>query len=204
MKLNHVINMHKGTTMFFVIYLMIVFDNFSSASWIYLALHGTYGILWIIKDYIYPDKSFQNRISFPIGIITFLFLSLYWIAPLLLISSNIEPPGSIISLSISLNIIGVFLHFVSDAQKYYTLLLKKELIKDGFFQKSRNTNYFGEILIYLSFAILSMNWIPFLILGLIIGLIFLPRIISKDKSLARYKDFKNYQNSSGLILPKIF
>ena len=60
----------------------------------------------------------------------------------------------------------MFLHFASDAQKYFSLKLKKDLIKEGFFKNIRNTNYLGEILIYLSFAILSMSFIPLVILAL--------------------------------------
>ena len=98
---------------------------------------------------------------------------------------------------------GVFLHFASDAQKYFTLKLKKDLIKDGFFKRIRNTNYLGELLIYISFSILSMSYIPFLILGIFFFLVFIPRMLKKDKSLSKYKDFKEYKSKSGLILPKI-
>jgi steroid 5-alpha reductase family enzyme len=37
--------------------------------------------------------------------------------------------------------------------------------EDGLFTRTRNPNYLGEILIYVSFAILSMHWIPFVVLG---------------------------------------
>ena len=104
---------------------------------------------------------------------------------------------------ISINIIGIFLHFASDAQKYFTLRIKKELIKDGFFKNIRNTNYLGEILIYLSFAILSMSYIPFVILALFFFVVFLPRMIKKDKSLTKYPAFKEYKQISGLLFPKI-
>ena len=99
-------------------------------------------------------------------------------------------------------IIGVFLHFSSDSQKFFTLKIKKELITDGFFKNIRNTNYLGEILIYTSFALLSMSFIPFIILIIFIAMVFLPRMLKKDKSLSRYSSFKEYKKISGLILPK--
>ena len=43
---------------------------------------------------------------------------------------------------------------------------------EGFFAKCRNPNYLGEVLIYLAFAMLSQHWLPFLILGLFIAMIF--------------------------------
>jgi len=52
MKLNQIINLHKGLTAFVVIGLMIFFDNFTIAPYIYLALHGTYGLLWLLKEKI--------------------------------------------------------------------------------------------------------------------------------------------------------
>jgi len=79
-----------------------------------------------------------------------------------------------VAAAISLNIIGVFLHYTADAQKYYTLKYRSGLITEGFFARSRNTNYLGEILIYGSFVMLVQHWLPFLILAAFIaGFLFL-------------------------------
>ena len=174
MKLNQVINLHKGLTAFVVIGLMLFYKNYSIAAWVYLSLHGTYGLLWLLKEKIFPDPYFKEKINLITSFTGFIFLGSYWIAPFILISSQRTVPIPIIAASISINIIGVFLHFASDAQKYFTLRIKKDLIKDGFFKHIRNTNYLGEILIYLSFAILSMSLIPFVILTLFFFIVFLP------------------------------
>ena len=203
MKLNQIINLHKGLTLFVVAGLMIFYKNYSIAAWVYLSLHGTYGTLWLLKEKIFPDPYFKEKINFITSISGFIFLGSYWIAPFILISSQKSVSSPIIAASISINIIGVFLHFASDAQKYFTLRIQKELIKDGFFKKIRNTNYLGEILIYLSFAILSMSFIPFAILALFFFIVFLPRMRKKDKSLTKYDSFKEYKQNSGLLFPKI-
>ena len=203
MKLNQIINLHKGLTVFVVAGLMIFYKNYSIAAWVYLSLHGTYGILWLLKEKIFPDPYFKEKINFITSITGFIFLGSYWIAPFILISSQKSVPNPIIAASISINIIGVFLHFASDAQKYFTLRIQKELIRDGFFKNIRNTNYLGEILIYLSFAILSMSYIPFAILALFFFVVFLPRMIKKDKSLTKYSSFKEYKQISGLLFPRI-
>ena len=203
MKLNQIINLHKGLTVFVVAGLMMFYKNYSIAAWVYLSLHGTYGILWLLKEKIFPDPYFKEKINFITSITGFIFLGSYWIAPFILISSQKSVSYPIIAASISINIIGVFLHFASDAQKYFTLKIKKELIKDGFFKNIRNTNYLGEILIYLSFAILSMSYIPFAILALFFFVVFLPRMLKKDKSLTKYSSFKEYKQISGLLFPKI-
>ena len=202
MKLNQIINLHKGLTVFVVIGLMIFYQNFTIAPFVYLALHGTYGILWLLKEKIFPDPYFKEKVNFLTSVTGFVFLGSYWIAPFLLISSQISVPNIIISASVSINIIGVFLHFASDAQKYFTLKLKKDLIKEGFFKNVRNTNYLGEILIYLSFAILSMHIIPFIILSVFFFVVFLPRMIRKDKSLKKYDLFEEYKSKTGLLFPK--
>ena len=203
MKLNQIINLHKGLTAFVVVGFMLFFDNFTIASYVYLALHGTYGFLWLIKEKIFPDPYFKEKINFLTSVSGFIFLGSYWVAPFILISSQKSVPNIVIAASISINIIGVFLHFASDAQKYFSLQLKKDLIKEGFFKNIRNTNYLGEILIYLSFAILSMSYIPFAILIIFFFIVFLPRMKKKDKSLTKYDSFEEYKRKTGLILPKL-
>ena len=202
MKLNQLINLHKGMTAFVVLGLMFFYNNFTIAPLVYLALHGTYGLLWLLKEKIFPDPYFKEKINFLTSVTGFIFLGSYWVAPYILISSPKSVPDFLIAASISINIIGVFLHFASDTQKYFSLKFKKDLIKEGFFKNVRNTNYLGEILIYLSFAILSMSFIPFAILAIFFFVVFLPRMIKKDKSLTKYPSFEDYKKKTGLILPK--
>ena len=138
------------------------------------------------------------------GILIFFITNLYWVAPFILISSGLIPSPPLIATAISMNILGVFLHFSSDAQKYYTLKYKSGLITEGFFARCRNTNYLGEIFIYFSFALLVQHWLPFVILGLFAAIIFVPNMLKKDKSLSRYGEFENYKANSGLLLPKLW
>jgi steroid 5-alpha reductase family enzyme len=105
---------------------------------------------------------------------------------------------------VTLGVNGVFLHFTSDAQKYYTLKYKAGLITEGFFAKCRNPNYLGEVLIYLGFSMLTQHWLPFVIQGLFIAMIFVPNMLKKDKSLSRYPEFEEYKQNSGLFFPKLF
>ena len=65
MKLNQIINLHKGLTAFVVIGPMIFFDNFTIAPYVYLALHGTYGLLWLLKEKIFPDPYFSLLYTSP-------------------------------------------------------------------------------------------------------------------------------------------
>lgn len=204
MKAKHPINLHKGSTSIFVLALMIIYQNFTIGAWVYLALHGTYGILWLLKDRIYPDKQWEQEIPIWAGILVFFITNLYWIAPFILISSGSVPSPPLIAAAISINILGVFLHYSSDAQKYYTLKYKSGLITEGFFARCRNTNYLGEVCIYLGFALLVQHWLPFVILGLFAVVVFVPNMLKKDKSLSRYPEFEEYKTNSGLLLPKLW
>jgi protein-S-isoprenylcysteine O-methyltransferase Ste14 len=201
MKIKYAINLHKGLTGFFVLGLMLIYHNFTLGPWVYLALHGTYGILWLLKDQILPDKQWEQEVSIPQIISIFFLVSVYWVAPFILISSGTVPPIPLVAVAISLNIFGVFLHFASDTQKFYTLKYKQGLITEGFFARCRNTNYLGEILIYTSFALLTQHWLPFLILGCFFTFVFLPNMRKKDQSLSRYSEFDEYKNHSGFLFP---
>ncbi|MBE9045100.1 DUF1295 domain-containing protein [Pleurocapsales cyanobacterium LEGE 10410] len=204
MKIKYPINLHKFSTFAVVLGLMAIYHNFTLAPWVYLALHGTYGIMWLIKDSLYPDRQWEQEVSLATGIFTFVLLGSYWVAPFILISSGVEPSAPLICIAIATNIFGVFLHYGSDAQKYFTLKYNTGLITEGFFSRSRNPNYLGEILIYLGFAMLAQHWLPFVILGIFTAVIFVPNMLKKDKSLSRYPEFAAYQERSGLLLPKLF
>jgi steroid 5-alpha reductase family enzyme len=182
---------------------MAFYNDFALLAWIYLALHGTYGLMWLIKDRLYPDQQWEKEISVVMGIFTFIVLGLYWVAPFIIISGNVTATAPLISVAIAINIIGVLLHYGSDAQKYFTLKYREGLITEGFFSRSRNPNYLGEILIYLSFALLAQHWLPFLILGGFVAGIFIPNMRKKDQSLSRYPEFDAYKANSGLLLPKL-
>ncbi|MFM2315463.1 MAG: hypothetical protein RLZZ04_4741 [Cyanobacteriota bacterium] len=204
MKIKYAINLHKALTFAVVLGLMVVYQNFTIAPWIYLALHGTYGIMWLIKDSLYPDRQWSEKISLVQGLILFVFLGSYWVAPVVLISSGVQPSAPLMAIAIATNLFGVFLHYGSDAQKYFTLKYNKGLITEGFFSRSRNPNYLGEILIYLGFALLTQHWLPFAILGVFSVLVFVPNMRKKDQSLSRYPEFAAYKERSGLLLPKLF
>ncbi len=202
MKLKYPINAHKGLTAIVILAMMAVYNNFSTAPWIYLALHGGYGILWLCKDRLYPDKRWEDKVPLAAGLSVFLFLGAYWVAPWLLISRGVQPPNPVLAIAVFFNIFGVFLHYTSDAQKYFTLKYQPGLITEGFFARCRNTNYLGELFIYGSFALLSLHWLSFAIVAVFALGVFLPGMRQKDESLSRYPEFESYKLKSGLLLPK--
>lgn len=204
MKLKHPVNLHKGMTALVVTGMMLYYQNFSTGAWVYLALHGSYGFMWLLKGQLFPDKQWEQPCSLPYGLFVFSVLALYWIAPFMLISQGGEPPNHFVALAISMNLVGFVLHFGSDAQKYFTLKHRPGLITEGFFARTRNPNYLGELMIYLGFAILSMHWLGYSgITAFFVGA-FIPNMRNKEKSLSRYPDFAEYKKKTGLIFPRWF
>lgn len=203
MKLKYPVNLHKGMTAPVVVGMMFYFQNFSTSAWVYLALHGSYGVMWLLKDRIFPDKQWEKKVSVPYAIFVFIVLGLYWIAPFILISQETVTPPYLVGVSAALCMIGVMLHFGSDAQKYFTLQYKAGLITDGFFSRSRNINYLGELMIYCGFAILTVSGWGFLGIAVFFIGAFIPNMVKKDKSLSRYPEFAAYKNKSGWMLPTL-
>lgn len=204
MRTRHAVDLHKGSTGLLVLGLMAFYENFGLGPWVYLALHGSYGVLWVTKSYVFPDPAWEAEIPLWKGIFYFCVLLTYWVAPWLLVSSRTEPPYWLVSLAIFTHSMGVFLHFVSDAQKYYVLKVKRGLITDGFFARTRNPNYLGEILIYGSFSMLTQSWIPFAIQGIWIAGVFIPNMLKKERSMSRYNTWQAYTARSGLLFPVLF
>ena len=87
-------------------------------------------------------------------------------------------------------------------QKYINLKINPgHLIKDDMFKKLRNTNYLGELFIYVGFSLLAFDWAPLIVLLVFMVAIWIPNMIKKDKSLSRYPEFENYKKDSSTFIP---
>lgn len=131
-----------------------------------MGLHGVYGLIWVLKDISFPDKTFQPKVTIFGAFFISLFLIMYWIMGYIQIMGlgiN-EPSNSRIVTTIFMFVFGTFMMVVSDAQKFFTLQNKPGLISEGMFKITRNPNYFGELMIYFSFAACTGNLISYAIL----------------------------------------
>ena len=172
-------------------------------AWIYLALHGTYGILWTLKSRYFGDKNWERPVSATVGIGTFVGLCVFFIAPWLIVTGRNHPIAPwMIAACVSLYVFGVFLHFTSDMQKHMSLAYRRgTLITEGLWSLSRNPNYLGELFIYLGFTLLPLHWLPLTALALIIAAVWVPNMRRKDRSLSRYPEFAAYKSQTKLIIP---
>jgi len=202
MRKRHVIDPLKGITFLVVLLLIARFDQWDNpTAWVYLGLHGTYGFLWMLKSRLFPDKQWEQPCSLGFALVIVGGLALYWIAPWLLTARGVQAPPWYLGLCVAIYAFGLFFHFASDMQKHTALKLQPGLITDGFFALSRNPNYFGELLIYLSFAMLAMHWAPLVVLALFVVAYWLPNMRRQDRSLSRYPEFAAYRKRTKLFIP---
>jgi protein-S-isoprenylcysteine O-methyltransferase Ste14 len=204
-----VINFQKTGTFPLLAFLIAWYHNTSMAAWIYLAMHGSYGLIWFIKDMAFPDPAWQNRITIGGGINAFLdVLGWYWVFGWLLISGTSHPSYPLpdyawFCVCISLCIVGSAIMVAADAQKYFTLRVKRGLVTDGMFRYIRHPNYLGEIMIYGSFAMMVWHWLPAVVLAWVwIGL-FAVNMTLKEASMSRYSGWSDYKRRSWRLLPPI-
>jgi protein-S-isoprenylcysteine O-methyltransferase Ste14 len=208
-KLAWVINFQKGGTAPFLLLLMALYGNFSTGAWIYLALHGGYGLVWLLKEAAFPDPAWQKRVTIAGGLMAFAgVLGWYWVIGWLLIARPAPPvyplpDGAWFAACILLCLLGSVIMMTADAQKYFTLRLRRGLITGGLFARIRHPNYLGEMMIYGSFALLAWHWLAFLILAWVWLGVFAVNMLEKEASLARHDGWEAYRARSGWIFPPL-
>jgi steroid 5-alpha reductase family enzyme len=206
MKQKYFIDSHKGVTFLAIISMIAWFDQWQNpTAWVYLALHGTHGLLWVLKSRVFPDQQWESEKGLLYGLYIWAGLSLYWIAPWIITSRGVQAPAWLFGLAVSLHTFGIFLHYAADMQKSIELKYNPgQLITDGLLSRTRNLNYFGELLIYLGLGLLAMHWLPILVIGVYLVVIWFPNMLKKDKSLSRYPEFAEYKRKSKLFIPFLF
>ncbi|KAF0709623.1 Aste57867_5848 [Aphanomyces stellatus] len=199
----HMINLQKGGTLVFVLTLMVYYDNWSWTAHVYLANHGVYGLIWLLKDMTVPDTVWMKHPTILSQAIIYAALGLYWAAGYIVVAHRVDASPSLATLCIMMNTLGSVLMIATDTQKYFTLKFKKGLISDGWLTWSRNTNYLGEMMIYLSFALLANHWAPYTWLALIWSILFMSNMVAKDISLRKKEGGPEYVQKAGFLLPNI-
>lgn len=209
LRLSWVINFQKGGTLPFVALLMLAYRNTSTEAWVYLALHGSYGLCWLLKHAAFPDSRWDTKVTFGGALLSFaLVLGLYWVLPFLLISDVLQPRAEaaawLLALAICIHTLGVVLMMTADAQRYFTLREARGLIDDGLFRLVRRPNYLGEMMVYGSYALLVRHWVAWVIVAWVWLAVFLPNMLATDASLSRHEGWDRYKERTGLLWPRIW
>lgn len=113
------INIFKGSTFLWVLLLMYHFQNYSTGMWLYFFLHGSYGLAWLAKDLVFPDRRFLEPAALGSNIICFLLLTCYWLIPLPLAAGYgvTEPSLGRIVVLVGMYLLGLVLMMGADYQK---------------------------------------------------------------------------------------
>ena len=208
-----VINLQKAGCFPFYVFLMWYYADktpwaTSTAAWTYLAMHGSYGLVWLLKDMVFPDPSWQGRCTIPSAIYLAVGLALYWAIGWVLISGVSSPDYPLpdnawFALCVSLCILGSVLMFGADVQKYVQLRAKRGLITNGLFTYIRHPNYLGEMMIYGSFALMAWHWLPVLVLGYVWLGMFAVNMVMKEASMSRYPEWAAYKKKTWWLVPGV-
>ncbi len=202
LKASWVINLQKGGTLPFVLALMWRYDVWTPTAWTYAALHGSYGLCWLLKDRVFPDPNYEGRVTFGAAFMMWAaVLGLYWIAPVIIVTHRVEMPTWLLASATLVYVLGVVLMMGSDCQKYFTLRVRRGLITEGFFAHIRHPNYLGEMMLYGSFAALSGHWLPWAVLAWVWTSLFLPNMLRKEARMSRYPEWAAYKARTGFLLP---
>lgn len=208
MRLKHkfYIDTHKGANAFAILGLIAAYDAWhNETAWIYLALHGTYGLLWVLKSRFFADRNWEREVDLPMGLFTWAALTAYWVGPWVIVRDDLHAAPWLLALCVAMWGLGVFLHFASDMQKHMHMKLAPgTLLTEGLWSRCRNPNYLGELLIYFSFCLVSRHWAPLAVLLAMIAGVWLPNMLRKDRSLARYPEFAAWKARSSLFVPGLF
>ncbi len=213
LKLAWVINLQKGGSFFLLGFLMWYYADktpwaTSTAAWVYLALHGSYGLVWLMKDLAFPDPNWQPRCTILSAIWGVLGLALYWVIGWLLISGTSNPSYPLpehawFTLCIALCLLGCVIVFAADTQKYVQLHAARGLITTGMFRYIRHPNYLGEMMIYGSLALMAWHWLAFVIIGYYWSCMFAVNMVMKEASMSRYAEWAAYKKRSWWLVPFI-
>jgi protein-S-isoprenylcysteine O-methyltransferase Ste14 len=204
MRLSWVINAQKGGTLPFVLALMWLTDTWTATAWTYLALHGSYGLIWLMKDRVMPDQRWATPITFGGAFLSFaLVLGPYWLAPILLVRDATQQPAWLLASAAIAYAVGVVVMMASDAQKHFTLQVRRGLITTGFFARVRHPNYLGEMVLYAAFAVVAGHVLPWVVLAWVWLGLFVPNMLGKEASMSRYPEWADYRARTGMLLPRL-
>jgi hypothetical protein len=209
LKLAWIINFQKLTTIPMLAVLMVRYGNRSVAAWIYLALQGSYALVWLVKDLAFPDAKFHQPATIGAGLASLLtVLGWYWLLAWLMIARGRATgyplaDAAWFSLCIALCIVGCTIMIAADSQKYFTLRFRSGLITDGMYRFVRHPNYLGEMLIYISFALMIWHWLAVVVLAWIWGGLFVVNMMLQEVSLSRYPEWAEYKRRTWCLVPPL-
>ena len=202
------INIAKATTIVLLISFALIFGIHDWRQVIYLCLHISYCLWWLIEQWFYPQRA-KVLFTEPVGVAGFIssliVIGFLYSFPGYLAFINPNPISLItVAIAIPLFYFGSLINAVADVQKLTAKQYDEGLVTDNIWRFSRNINYFGDLLRYLSFSIVSGSPWGYLVPGLVF-VIYLQRILKKEQTMSeKYPNYQDYQNNTPRLIPFIW
>ncbi|MFN6337957.1 MAG: DUF1295 domain-containing protein [Cyanobacteriota bacterium] len=202
------INAAKGLTILLLLVLAALVGVRDMRQVVYLSLHISYCLWWLLEQWLFPQRGrqlFTERVGPGRFALALLFIGVLYSLPGLLAFLNPEPIShGAVALALGLFSFGGLINASADVQKMTAKAMGAGLVSDGIWRQVRHVNYLGDLLRYLSFAVVAGSGWAYLVPGLVL-LIYLRRIGQKEAQMAaKYPDFEAYQGRSTRLLPWIW
>ncbi|MBW4595278.1 MAG: DUF1295 domain-containing protein [Brasilonema angustatum HA4187-MV1] len=201
------INIAKVLTISCLVAFAVVFGIQDWRQVIYMCLHISYCLWWLIEQWFYPQR--RQMFNDPVGVGLFVFILLsvgvFYALPGYLAFTNPVPLSmTTAAVALSLYIFGTLINATADIQKLTAKQYGAGLVNDNIWRLSRNINYFGDLLRYLSFSVVAGSLWAYLLPAYI--LVFYLRLMSnKEQSMSqKYSEYPDYKQSSARLIPFIW
>ncbi len=201
------INTAKILTITCLIGFAVIFGIQDVRQVIYLCLHISYCAWWLLEQWFYPAR--KQLFNEPVGVLGFIFslvfVGLLYALPGYFAFTNPVPLSfTATAIALPLYIFGSLINTSADVQKMTAKQEGAKLVSDGIWRFSRNINYFGDLMRYLSFSVVAGSIWAYLVPSAI-ALLYLQRISQKEQTMVeKYADYATYQQSSRRLIPFIW
>lgn len=205
-RVRHAVNLSKFLSLVVPLYFVYRFNAWENmTACLYVAMHGTYGVWWLVKNSIFPDRRWDAFCPLWYFCVVNVMLWSYFAIPYYICVNNVQLPAWRLMLTVMVWASGLLLTFIADFQKSLLMeLAPGQLINTKFFTYVRNPNYLGEAMNYFAFCSLAGHWAPMMHQTIVILLACVPGIIMKERSLKRYPAFQEWKSKSWVYLPFIW
>jgi protein-S-isoprenylcysteine O-methyltransferase Ste14 len=199
------LNLAKVLTILLLLVPALLSESISVRVAVYLSLHITYCVWWLLEQSLFPERSqqlFTERIGPLTLLAVLLYVGVFYAVPGWLAMANPNPiQMGTIAAGLVLYILGSLINTAADVQKMTAKSLGATLVSSGIWRRVRHVNYLGDLMRYSSFAVIAGSlWAWTLPLSVL--LLYLARIREKEASmLAKYVEFPAYQRASTRLLP---
>lgn len=202
------INAAKVLTIVLLLVLAAVYGVRDMRQVVYLSLHISYCVWWLLEQWLFPERCrqlFTERVGMGGFAGALLFVGVLYTLPGWLAFRNPQPMTfAAVAVALGLFSFGSLINASADVQKSTAKAMGAGLVHNGIWRRVRHVNYLGDLLRYLSFAVVAGNGWAYLVPGVVL-LLYLQRIAQKEGQMAaKYPEFAEWRQRSTRLLPGVW